>query len=45
MNTLLGEGVMALLIGLLHMRFLRKAKARAQIKAVADAQQEAVSAA
>jgi Na+/melibiose symporter-like transporter len=45
MNTLLGEGVMALLIGLLHMRYLRKAKAKEQIKPVADAQQEAVPAA
>lgn len=45
MNTLLGEGIMALLIGMLHIRFLRRAKAKAQIQPVADAQQEAVSAA
>jgi MFS family permease len=44
MNTVLCEGVIALLIGLLHLRFLRKAKAKKPVKVVADAQQ-AVSAA
>lgn len=45
MNTMLGEGMVALLIGLLHIRFLRKAKAKKNIIPVANAQQEAVSAA
>lgn len=36
MNTLLGEGIVALLIGLLHIRYLRKAKAKAQIRQVND---------
>jgi len=42
MNTLLGEGVVALLIGLMHIRYLRKAKA--QIRQVND-EQETVNAA
>lgn len=45
MDTLLGEGLVALLIGLLHMRFLRKAKMKAQVQSMANAEQEAVSAA
>jgi MFS family permease len=44
MNTLLGEGVMALLIGLLHLRFLRKAKAKSEVKPIAG-EQQAVTAA
>ena len=46
MNTLLGEGIMALLIGLLHLRFLRKAKMKAKAEAlVASNQPAAISAA
>jgi len=46
MNTLLGEGIMALLIGLLHLRFLRKAKMQAKAEALAaNNQSAAVSAA
>jgi len=45
MNTMLGEGVVALLIGLLHIRYLRKTKAKKNIIPVANAQQEAASAA
>lgn len=44
MNTMLGEGLIAVLIGLLHMRYLRKAKAKAQVQTVND-EQEAVNAA
>lgn len=45
MNTLLGEGVIALLIGLLHLRFLRKAKMKAKVQPMANSQSERVSAA
>lgn len=33
-NTLLGEGIIALMIGLLHLRFLRKAKMKSRQKNV-----------
>jgi MFS family permease len=44
MDTLLGEGIIALLIGCLHLRFLRKAKAKKEIQPIATAQPEAVQA-
>jgi MFS family permease len=45
MDTMLGEGVIALLIGLLHLRFLRKAKSKVHLQPMPNAQQEAASAA
>jgi MFS family permease len=45
MNTVLAEGVIAVMIGLLHLQFLRKAKAKAKVKPVTGTQQETVHAA